>query len=271
MIWPEELEAMRKTRHEREFLVVDLREEREYLEAHIPGARHVPLRLFMAFLEALEDDVELVLCCQRGSRTKVALLAAGELGDRFRISGLEGGVDAWMGHLSASWPRLHRFPDTHEVGALLDRAMALEKGAGRFYRVLAGHMAKRRLDLFEALFLEMASEEEGHARRAYITGKVGPAADFLTRYEQLEDTLLEDGREVSAVVAGTSSADCEVLLELALEVELAAFDLYRTLADLNAHTDAGTAFMELAQAEKRHMDRLSDAFSLCGTEVSPLT
>lgn len=74
--------------------LVDVREPVEYAEAHIPGARLVPLGTFLArpreFLQ--RDDV--VFVCAVGIRSALACEMAAAIGFE-RVYNLEGGVQAW--------------------------------------------------------------------------------------------------------------------------------------------------------------------------------
>jgi sulfur-carrier protein adenylyltransferase/sulfurtransferase len=56
---------------------------------------------------------------------------------------------------------------------------------------------------------------------------------------------------------------CLPLVDLALQIEYAAYDLYRTLADNGPDERVAAAFMELAQAEKAHMQALTKTIGLC--------
>ena len=64
--------------------------------------------------------------------------------------------------------------------------------------------------------------------------------------------------------AGSSGGrTCVHLIELALQMEYAAFDLYRVMADQAENPEARDAFLKIAQAEKSHMALLADALGGC--------
>jgi hydroxyacylglutathione hydrolase len=74
--------------------VLDVRNRSEWLEGHVPGARHIPLAELTARLEELRGSGPLLVHCQGGSRSAVAssvLLAAG-FPD---VSNVAGGYAAW--------------------------------------------------------------------------------------------------------------------------------------------------------------------------------
>ena len=56
---------------------------------------------------------------------------------------------------------------------------------------------------------------------------------------------------------------CLYVLEVALHIEYAAFDLYRTMAEHTKDQAARDAFLTIAQAEKNHMRMLARALDQC--------
>jgi len=56
---------------------------------------------------------------------------------------------------------------------------------------------------------------------------------------------------------------CIRLVEMALQIEYAAFDLYRTLADQAREDESRQAFTQLSQAEKGHMQSLIRVIGEC--------
>lgn len=91
IITPAELaEAMRENR----IVVVDIRDARDYHEAHIPGAQHVTPAQIPSALADLPADRPVVVVCRSGHRSVGAarkLLRAG----RSHVFSLHGGMRAW--------------------------------------------------------------------------------------------------------------------------------------------------------------------------------
>ncbi|MCP4107941.1 MAG: hypothetical protein GY749_20750 [Desulfobacteraceae bacterium] len=52
-------------------------------------------------------------------------------------------------------------------------------------------------------------------------------------------------------------------MELSLNIEYSAFDLYRTMAEQTEDKEAEKVFLSIAQAEKGHMRTLIKAVSEC--------
>lgn len=79
---------------ERGATVIDVREVDEYIDAHVPGVRLVPLGTLPDELDALRRDERLFIICRSGARSLRAadfLLANG-----FDAVSVAGGTMAWV-------------------------------------------------------------------------------------------------------------------------------------------------------------------------------
>ncbi len=79
---------------ERGATVVDVREVDEYIEAHVPGVRLVPLGTIPDALDALPREETIYVICRSGARSQRAadfLLANG-----FDAISVAGGTMAWV-------------------------------------------------------------------------------------------------------------------------------------------------------------------------------
>jgi len=78
-------------------LILDVREEDEFKEGHIQGAKHVPLGELQNRLSEFskQKSKPILVHCQRGMRSKSAckILAANEF---TQLHQLEGGIDKWV-------------------------------------------------------------------------------------------------------------------------------------------------------------------------------
>jgi hypothetical protein len=82
-----------------------------------------------------------------------------------------------------------------------------------------------------------------------------PLPPFEVLFDQLEGNLLESGDSYEDAVerARTASEHGRMaLIEVCLEMELKAYDLYRTLANHFAGTEGESLLLTLAQQEKIH-------------------
>jgi rubrerythrin len=61
---------------------------------------------------------------------------------------------------------------------------------------------------------------------------------------------------------------CKGIIDLALNIEFAAYDLYRVMAERTDNSEAREAFTAIAQAEKGHMRVLVRAMGQCFESAS---
>jgi rhodanese-related sulfurtransferase len=74
--------------------VIDVREEWEYANGHIPSAKLVPLKKIISAAQQHVEGDNLVFVCEVGQRSAVAAEFAAALGKE-HIYNLEGGTTAW--------------------------------------------------------------------------------------------------------------------------------------------------------------------------------
>lgn len=262
---PEQLRRFIQGRHEKAFALIDVRQPGEYAQGHIPGARLIPLPELIQTMEALPRDKELVFYCRSGGRSMAAAMVADEEIVDKTLYNLAGGIMAWDGGLAADFPRVQLFGGQEDAITMLQTAMNLEKGALNFYT--------RVHDRYEGeswvnVFADLARAEIGHAKTVYhFLRQIEPQGDaFDVVFERLPGDVLEGGMSLDSAlkkVAAVQGRVCLRLIELALQIEFAAYDLYRTMADRTSETDAREAFMTIAQAEKGHMRSLARAIDGC--------
>ena len=75
-------------------LLIDVREESEWIEVHIPGALLIPLSQFVARQEEIPAGRALIMQCRSGGRSGQAALALRTAG-RTNVANLAGGITDW--------------------------------------------------------------------------------------------------------------------------------------------------------------------------------
>lgn len=88
-------ELNEKLGKEKNLVLVDVREQAEWDEAHIPGAVFLPLSQLEARFAELPKDKALVLQCRSGKRSMTAATFLKDQGYS-DLTNLEGGIMAWM-------------------------------------------------------------------------------------------------------------------------------------------------------------------------------
>lgn len=256
----------RDRERESDFLLVDVRQPGEYEAGHIAGSVLLPLPELENRLSELPSNRELIFYCRSGSRSMAAATLASEAQiSSAPIYNLRGGILAWEDRLLPDYPRVAVFGEGTGRQSWLRTAMALEKGALRFYQ--AGIERFTGMTLSERI-AEMAKAETAHARMVYRFWKTQEREpqDFETLFDSLEDSVLEGGESVQAVLDRLEAfpeAPCMHFIELALQIEYASLDLYRHLAEGSEDETVKEAFLSLAQAEKGHMRSLIESLDQC--------
>jgi len=78
-----------------EAVLIDVREQNEWDEGHMPKARHVPLQTFLSDpTKYVSPDQKVIFSCASGQRSAVAAEMAAAVGVKQSYN-LEGGIKAW--------------------------------------------------------------------------------------------------------------------------------------------------------------------------------
>lgn len=252
----DELRRYLASHSEQDYLLVDVREPAEYRQGHLPGARLIPLLELEDMAAELPVTARKILYCHSGSRSLRAAAFLTLTHGVPEVFSLTGGLAAWHGTVLHAPPRLEIFAGKGAPAQLVLQAMDLEKGARRFYLSL-----QRQLDLTVVRSTAdlLAEAELHHSRRLYeLLGNVSRSAPppFDVLYGGLLGTVAESGMPLRALVSRVASAGpagAAALLELGVEMEYRALDLYRTLAHDAALDVMQDCFVELADGEKHHI------------------
>ena len=78
-----------------EYQFIDVREEDEHAEGHIPGTNNIPLSEFMARVDEISEDTPVLLVCNTGVRSSQAALFLASMGYE-DIYNLEDGTKGWL-------------------------------------------------------------------------------------------------------------------------------------------------------------------------------
>jgi rhodanese-related sulfurtransferase len=78
--------------------MIDVREDDEFEEGHVPGAVHIKLGELESRCEELDKEKEYQMICYSGSRSAMASRFLGQKG--YKVTNVMGGMSSYGGELS---------------------------------------------------------------------------------------------------------------------------------------------------------------------------
>ncbi len=243
---------------ESEFILLDVRQPEEYRAGHLPGAVFVPLPDLIDKVGELDSSKSVLAYCRSGSRSRAA--AAFLLSEGFsKVYSLDGGILAWNGQVATGHydEGLFLLKGRETAEELVSLALALEEGSRIFYINVAQITSDAEAKEILSAIADAEAKHKTNVLRAYnlITGEqVGE--DILNR-EPLKG-IMESGIRIEDAVnflrqKGNILID---IIEVSMQVETNALDLYiKILRDIE-NTDAKKVFEMLIEEEKQHLSRL---------------
>lgn len=242
-----------------EYVLLDVRQEWEYEEFHIPGARLIPLADLPDRLDEVDRDKPVIAQCAAGSRSMAAatLLEGQGFED---VSNLVGGIMAWEGHVAFGPMELGMidFSGAETPEEVVLKAYAMEQSLQSFY-LLRADMAEtpERVELF----MELAGYEDRHMETLInlyerLTGE-RPDADSMAELAGKTDVSSAEGgvvdiQEFVDEYAEAFQGDLGVL-EVAAMVEAQALDYYLRCAARAESEKTADTLQLLAREEKAHL------------------
>lgn len=256
-ITPDQLRAYMAEHGETDYVLIDVRQPEEYQAQHIPGAKLMPLMELESRVDEVDRSEERhkIFLCRSGGRSGRAAGYFAEARGLSNVFNVAGGMLGWNGHVLPDFPNLKVFDEAASVADVLRQAIELEKGADRLYEGLLKHFEGT--PQYEVIDL-LSKAEEAHGRAVYgALRKVseGHLDDFDKLYGEMEGNILEGGESFERLIEVAKQAaelGTVSLLELALDLEFKAYDLYRNLAHRTEDSSLRATFLDLAEQEKRH-------------------
>lgn len=175
---------------------------------------------------------------------------------------MDGGINAWNGMVAEGIPDSGRayFSPASNTKELIALSWIMEDGSRRFYSKIAESLNN---EDSSKLFKDLTTAEEHHKSSLLklfkdISGEeAGPEFPSDVFPDASHKDIMEGGINVTEALTwarGKSSVD---ILELAIALEINAYDLYIIMAREMTDENFRKAFTVLADEEKQHLERLS--------------
>ena len=259
----EELKSYLDSHHERDFLIVDVRQPEEYTRIHIPGAQLYPFPLLESRIEELRGSRALIFTCRSGARSRAAAtLAREKLGEAALIYNHSGGILGWSGKTLSEFPRAQALGAPNDFADMLLAGIDLEKGAWNFYKSVLEKFPKEPFsDSIE--YLSLAESDHAEALYRLLSQRKEDLPSFDDLFMSMPGNILEGGVKLADALISlnqVASNDPAAIMEMALDIEYSAYDLYRLGAEMAADEDVKKILYGIANGEKAHMKKLAEAF-----------
>ena len=253
-----------------DYTLLDVRQEWEYEEGHLPGARLIPLTELPDRMGEIPDDRPVVAYCASGGRSMAAstLLEGQGFPD---ILNMIGGTMAWDGQKAFGPMELGMvcFTGAESPSEIVLKAYAMESSLQEFY-VLRADLAETEERI--ELFMELAGYEDRHKDlllelHTRLTGETVGHDEFEAMAVGTAQGLGEGGIDIGAFLHehGEAFDGDHGVLQFAAMVEAQALDYYLRCAAKAERDDARDVLQLLAREEKahlrllgKHLDRLGE-------------
>lgn len=237
-----------------EFNLLDVRQDWEYEESHLPGAKLIPLPELADRLDEIADNKPTLVYCASGGRSAAAanMLHGQGLKD---ISNMLGGIKQWKKEHAVGPQTLGTiyFPDNASPIEIITLAYAMEANVAIFYSEMAGSTKQE----LSNTYTQLTKLEKGHMAKIFNRARdLDPSIKIREDLAKRSSiTTLEGGITAKAFL----SENKEYLktprgaLEAAMMFEAQALDLYMRCANKAESNTSIEFFQELAQEEKSHL------------------
>jgi len=258
VMYPDELKEFMEANREGTYTLLDVRQPHEYEEAHLPGARLIPLPRLADSLDRIDSRKPVIVYCAVGGRSAMAaqMLMHQGFADIYH---LQGGIDAWEDPTATGPVEFHlEFVRGGETPAEIVRmAYGMEAGLKRFHEeVLARTDEEKLADLLKSL---IRAEEKHMETVLRLAASENVSQEVLAEIKgESGGEIMEGGGSVGEFLTANERYLHSVpgFMELAMMVETQALDLYLRMAAQCANEATRNVLLAISEEEKGHLGML---------------
>ena len=258
----DQVRAFLKEQPDGSYNLVDVRQPREYERGHLPGAQLIPVKTLDERLIELDPGKPTITYCAAGVRSRAAASVLNNAGFK-EVYSMSGGINAWDGlvaegelEMNTAW-----FAQAANPGEYLALAWLLEDGTRQLYAELAmRHQARGEGDFFRRLVGAEEAHKEALHHLYHGLSTRSASDDFPSALlpEPVGETMLEGGVSLADALQGLAGKSAEQALQLAMGLEINAYDRYRIMSRDAIDDESRDGFAKLAREEKAHLGLISD-------------
>jgi len=186
------------------------------------------------------------------------------LGAGFKnVYSMEGGIRAWDGMVAHGVPEagMAYFSPAADAEEIVGLAWALEEGSKFFYQGVSEHFShdKEAQEMFSWLVSAEKSHEK-HLLETYekLAGKQPDFVKLRSKFSNsLDGSVMEGGIPVKEALDWAKDKGISESLELAIALEVNAYDLYVKMSRAIEDKQAKLIFEKLSEEEQVHLQKLA--------------
>ena len=260
-LYSDEVQSFIREHSEGDYMLLDVRQPGEYAQAHLPGAKLVPLPQLADSLEELDAAKPIIVYCAVGGRSRMATQLLANLGFK-DVFHLQGGIQAWENR-TATGPRefhLDFIKGDESPEEIIRMAYRMEECLKKFHEAFRAETDDAAL---HALLTGLIKAEEGHEKtllELYASldpsGEASP--DQIREFSDTGSRLMEGGIEMDAFMKQNQPFlnDVTGYLDLAMMIETQALDLYLRMAADSRNELTRIILYRIGNEEKAHLELL---------------
>ncbi len=247
-----------------DYSLVDVRQPKEYQGGHLPGAVLIPVDSLRDRAGELDRDRINITYCASGVRSRAAASVLGNAGFG-KVINMTGGIHAWRGYQAEGAPEAVRnwFLRARTPEEYVALSWLLEEGTRGFYEGISARLGQH---VCTEAFREMAAAEDAHLAmlQALYEGLAGTSIlpDFPQgMFDPPQPAgMMEGGMLLHEVLAWAEHRPLKDVLELAVALEVNAYDRYLVLRGAVEDEESRRVFEVISDEERRHLGRLIALF-----------
>ena len=258
VLFPDQAKAYMDSNEEGTYTLLDVRQPFEYEEAHLPGAKLIPLPALADSLESLNPRRPILVYCAVGGRSRMAAQLLSNHGFE-TVYQLQGGIDAW-GAPTASGPvafHLKFVKGDEPPHQVIGIAYQMEEGLRKLHQQILSRTIETNL---RSLLTQLIKAEESHQQTLVkLLEKVTPGGiakeSVIASLLASDEELIEGGIDVAAFMHQNERFLQTVsgYLELTMMIEAQALDLYLRMGNESRNPVTQEVLLQISEEEKGHL------------------
>jgi sulfur-carrier protein adenylyltransferase/sulfurtransferase len=271
-IYPDEADAFMKERPEGSYTLLDVRQPMEYEEAHLPGARLIPLPKLFDSIGDLDPGKAVLVYCAVGGRSRMAAQLLANQGFK-DVTNILGGIQAWEQPTASGPTEFHlRFIRGDEnPEEVIGLAYGMELALREFHRRMRDQTSDGTLS---ELLAHLIKAEDSHMKtlenllRDVSPGSPGGVIPSKGEGEA-GSGVMEGGIDVTKFMEENELylRTLAGYLEIAMMIETQALDLYLRMAGESKNEQTRKVLLRIGDEEKAHLSLLGKYMDEKGRHV----